>query len=90
LRIVSKRRGTKGKEKPQPEIHLTALDRMLITVRDELYEGSWEQLEADLRARLEGRPYIYKLATRIKDDLMRIQKLRGYEEEYDINLSTLI
>ncbi|KPJ63043.1 MAG: hypothetical protein AMS15_01955 [Planctomycetes bacterium DG_23] len=63
---------------------------MLITVRDELYEGSWKELEADLKARLEGRPYIYKLATRIQEDLARIQKLRGYEEKYGINLSTFI
>jgi hypothetical protein len=63
---------------------------MLITIRDELYEGSWEELEADLKARLEGRPYIYKLATRIQEDLARIQKLRAYEEKYNIDLSAFI
>jgi len=71
-------------------MHLTALDRMLITIRDELYEGSWEEMEADLKARLEGRPYIYKLATRIKEDLARIQKLKGYEEDFNINLSAFL
>lgn len=69
---------------------MTALDRMLITIRDELYEGSWEEMEADLKARLEGRPYIYKLATRIKEDLMRIQKLKTYEEDFNINLSAFL
>ncbi len=69
---------------------MTALDRMLITIRDELYEGSWEEMEADLKARLEGRPYIYKLATRIKEDLVRIEKLKTYEEDFNINLSTFL
>jgi len=90
LRIVSKRRRIKGKREPLPEMHLTALDRMLITIRDELYEGSWEEMEADLKARLEGRPYIYKLATRIKEDLVRIQKLKTYEEDFNINLSAFL
>ena len=71
-------------------MHLTALDRMLITIRDELYEGSWEEMEADLKARLEGRPYIYKLATRIKEDLVRIEKLKTYEEDFNINLSAFL
>lgn len=69
---------------------MTALDRMLITIRDELYEGSWEEMEADLKARLEGRPYIYKLATRIKEDLVRIEKLKTYEEDFNINLSAFL
>ena len=69
---------------------MTALDRMLITIRDELYEGSWEEMEADLNARLEGRPYIYKLATRIKEDLVRIEKLKTYEEDFNINLSAFL
>ena len=90
LRIVSERQGARRKKRPRPRIHLTALDRMLITIRDELYEGSWQEMEADLKARLEGRPYIYKLATRIKEDLARIQKLRGYEENPSINLSDYI
>ncbi len=62
-------------------------EKMLITLRDELYAGSWERMKTDLEARLKGRPYIFKLVNRIKDDLKRIEKLREYEKKHRVNLS---
>jgi len=44
-------------------------------------------METDLRDRLQGRPYIFKLVNRIEEDLERIQKLRSYEEEHKIDLA---
>ena len=46
---------------------LTADERMLIALRDELYGGSWDQMLKDLQERLKGRPYIFKLADRGRD-----------------------
>jgi hypothetical protein len=66
---------------------LTADERMLIALRDELYAGSWDQMLKDLQERLKGRPYIFKLATRIQDDIARIQKLRDYETKNTLNLA---
>ena len=66
---------------------LSEEESMLITLRDELYAGSWGKMEQDLRDRLQGRPYIFKLVNRIEEDLRRIGKLRGYENEYGINLA---
>jgi hypothetical protein len=60
---------------------LTREERMLIVIRRELYDGSWDDMVADLRARLEGRPYIFKLVHRISEDLERIARLRAFEEE---------
>ena len=62
-------------------------ERILLVLRQELYEGSWDEMEADLRARLEGGPYIFKLATRIADDLDRIRRLREFEQQCGIDLS---
>jgi len=62
-------------------------ERLLLTLRDELYGGKWENLKQDLQDRLEGRPYVFKLAGRIKDDLARIKKLESYEKKHKINLS---
>ena len=59
---------------------------MLVTLRDELYSGSWEKMQQDLKDRLRGRPYIFKLAHRIKDDLARIEKLEEYEKKHGVNL----
>lgn len=65
---------------------LTREERMLVVVRDELYGGSWAEMRADLEARLEGRPYIFKLAHRIEDDLDRIERMREFEQARGINL----
>jgi len=66
---------------------LTREQRMLVVLKRELYEGSWQEMEADLRARLEGRPYIFKLAHRISEDLERIHQLRQFEEQWGVDLA---
>jgi hypothetical protein len=65
-------------------------DRILITLRDEIFDGSWEKFLEDLEDRLKGRPYIFKLVSRIQDDIERIHKLREYEQRYKINLADYI
>ena len=60
--------------------------RVLVVVRDELYNGSWDELVADLAARQQKKPFIFKLNTKIDEDLDRIATLRAYEEEHQVNL----
>ena len=69
---------------------LTSEERMLVVLKRELYEGSWDEMVADLRARLEGRPYIFRLAHRIIDDLERIKLLRAFERDHDVDLSEFV
>ena len=69
---------------------LTSEERMLVLLKRELYEGSWDEMVADLQARLDGRPYIFKLAHRIADDLERIERLREFERQYEVELSELV
>ena len=69
---------------------MTDEERMLVVLKRELYEGSWEEMVADLRARLEGRPYIFKLAHRIADDLERIDRLTQFEKESGVDLADFI
>ena len=66
---------------------LSEEETMLITLRDELYGGAWDKMGQDLADRLQGRPYIFKLVNRIEEDLHRIEKLKGYEDEQGINLA---
>lgn len=61
------------------EVHLVAL-------KEFLYEGSWEEILEDLVARKEGKPHVYKLESRIDEDLDRIEKLLAYEQETGVNL----
>lgn len=69
---------------------LTPEERMLIVLRDELYGGSWDRMLQDLRDRLRGRPYIFKLVNRIQEDIARIEKLQEYEKKHGVNLGDFI
>ena len=44
----------------------------------------------DLRNRLEGKPYIFKLAHRIQDDIARIEKLKTLEEDHNVKLADFV
>ena len=60
---------------------------MLLRLRDELYDGRWDAMLSDLNDRLQGRPYVFKLAHRIQDDIERIERLNRFERQYGVNLA---
>jgi hypothetical protein len=64
--------------------------RMLVILKSQLYGGSWESMLNDLRNRLAGKPYIFKLASRIKDDIDRIERMRQFESEQDVDLADYV
>jgi len=64
--------------------------RMLVVLKAQLYGGSWEPMLDDLKNRLEGKPYIFKLANRIQDDIERIEQMSQFEAEHDINLADYV
>ncbi len=65
---------------------LTPQERVLVVLKHELYEGSWDEMLQDLQARLEGKPYIFKLVNRIEDDIERICRMKEFEQQYDTDL----
>ncbi len=64
--------------------------RMLVVLKAQLYEGSWEPMLGDLRNRLTGKPYIFKLANRVRDDIERIEEMQKFEGEHDIDLGDYV
>ena len=64
--------------------------RMLVVLKAQLYDGSWEPMLDDLRNRLEGKPYIFKLASRIQDDVERIEQMLEFEKENGIDLADYV
>ena len=64
--------------------------RMLVVLKSQLYGGRWEPMVEDLQNRLEGKPYIFKLANRIKDDVERIATLQAFEDEHQIDLADFV
>jgi hypothetical protein len=66
---------------------LTETERVALIVRDELFASSWESYQKDLEARAAGRPYVFKLASRIEDDLKAVEKLRRFEKRNGVDLA---
>jgi hypothetical protein len=64
--------------------------RMLIALKAQLYDGMWEPMLDDLENRLAGKPYIFKLANRIKDDIERIDQMQKFEAEHSIDLADYV
>ena len=69
---------------------LSAEQKMLVILKAQLYGGSWEPMLEDLNNRLAGKPYIFKLANRIKDDIERIEQMRKFENDNAVNLEDFV
>ena len=69
---------------------LTEEHKMLVVLKLQLYGGSWEPMLDDLKNRLEGKPYIFKLVNRIKDDVDRIESMKKFEAEHGVDLSDYV
>jgi hypothetical protein len=64
--------------------------KMLVALKAQLYGGSWEPMLDDLRNRLVGKPYIFKLVHRIQDDIERIEQMRKFEAEHKVDLADYV
>ena len=62
----------------------------LLVIRDELYDGSWEDMQKDLEDRRDGKPFVFKLVNRIEEDLERIQRLVTYEKRHGVDLGGFV
>jgi len=69
---------------------LSEEQRMLVILKAELYDGKWEPMLDDLENRLAGKPYIFKLANRIKDDIERIGQMQEFEAEHNVDLADYV
>lgn len=69
---------------------LPPVEAQLVALREILYEGCWDEMVRDLEARKEGKPFVFKLQTRIEEDLQRIEKLKSYEAENGVNLGAFL
>jgi hypothetical protein len=63
---------------------------MLVILKAQLYGGTWEPMLDDLRNRLTGKPYIFKLVNRIKDDIGRIEEMKKFEDEHQVDMADYV
>jgi hypothetical protein len=73
---------------------LTDEQRMLLRIRDTLYEGSWEDFVRDLQARAQGRKHVFETVTdspcmkaTIASHMVMIDNLRAWEARHGRSLS---
>lgn len=64
--------------------------RMLVVLKAQLYDGTWEPMLDDLENRLAGKPYIFKLINRIQDDIQRIHEMQKFEKENNVDLADYV
>lgn len=64
--------------------------RMLVLLKVRLYDGTWEPMLDDLNNRLTGKPYIFKLASRIREDIERIEEMMKFENEHKVDLADYV
>jgi hypothetical protein len=64
--------------------------RMLVVLKKQLYDGTWETMLDDLQHRLANKPYIFKLVNRIEDDIKRIEEMQKFEAEHNIDLADYV
>ena len=69
---------------------LSTEHKMLIILKAQLYGQRWEPMLNDLNNRMDGKPYIFKLANRINDDIGRIKQMQTFEAEHDIDLGDYV
>ena len=76
---------------PEIFIHdMAPYERVLLDLKEHLYEGSWERILEDLKARMDNKPYIYKLSQTISRDVAAIERMKAYELRQRVNLSQLL
>ena len=64
--------------------------RMLVVLKAQLYDDTWEPMLDDLQNRLAGKPYIFKLANRIQEDIRRIEEMQEFEAEHNVDLADYV
>lgn len=69
---------------------LSSEHRMLIVLKSQLYESGWEPMMNDLKNRLAGKPYIFKLAGRIREDIERIRQMQRFEKQHNVDLADYV
>ena len=97
---VNMAKGYQKKANQQSEPIDTAVDgfvnglsdehKMLVALKVQLYGGSWTPMLDDLNNRLAGKPYIFKLVNRIKDDVERIEQMQAFENEHGVDLAEFV
>lgn len=65
-------KGKPRKHHGDPPLKLTDAHRMLLEIRDTLYDGRWEDFARDLEARRQSQPHVFETVAESADMLATI------------------
>ena len=65
-------------------------EKVLVDLKDLLYEGSWDRIGTDLLNARDDKPHVYRLSHAIERDLKAIERLKAYEARHHVSLSELL
>ena len=93
--VITDSRYQLSPEEFRAEIQKDKSLKNLILERNELYQGQWDLMIADLKNRLKSRPYIFQKVKNIAINFPHILHLRFYEAEQkaldpEFNLTNLL
>ena len=66
---------------------LSEIERVLITMRDNLYNGEWDGLVEDLNSRLRTPPAVKGVFETIRRNIEYIAWMENYEIDHRVNLA---
>jgi hypothetical protein len=64
--------------------------RILVILKAQLYGGHWKAMLKDLRKRLAGKPFVFKLPNIISEDIKRIEEMQEFEKVHNVDLAEYI
>lgn len=77
-----------------PRLALSADHRMLLEIRDTLYEGNWDDFARDLEARRRAEPHVFaivpespQMLATISNHLALIREMQNWERDQQATLS---
>lgn len=83
-----------GADPAAEHFELTDEHRMLLNIRDTLYEGSWDDFKSDLAARAASKPHVFETAPASEDvqetihsHLALIEVMSAWERRHGRRLS---
>jgi hypothetical protein len=76
-----------GPKRQEPRKSFTTDEMVLIWIREECYDGSWEEMLRTLDKRLKSVPKALGLRKKICAEIALIRKLQSYEKRHKLNLA---
>ena len=56
-------------------------DATLVSIRNNIYDGDWDRMITHLKRNIDTKSYMFKMANKMREDLMRIEGLVELDDD---------